>query len=451
MPKWHFYFCLICNFEVFLADCTVSMPIFPSSLPPSSWSLSEAQAGLWYAQQLAPENPSFNTGHVLWLRGPLDVRAFTQAANQVAQQAQALRLRFEVDALQGQVRQWLDERHVPLLEHIDCRSHADPQQTVRQHMQADMQRPLVPGRDRLARQCLFELGQDRYAWYQRAHHLLSDGYGMALWEGRVLALYAAALQAQGQDDRVSPNASWGDYNAVMQEDAAYRRGEGGKRARDAAYWHACFADMPEVAGMAANSSARAQAAGACVHQRHALAPAWRQALLAFAQKIDLPWPDVLSALTALYCLRMAGAEQTVVGIPFMGRLGSASARVPAMVMNVLPLRVRQDGPEHTAPATLALWLRHMARAHVQARRHGRYRSEQLRRDLGLLGGNRRLYGTLINVQPFYQPPRCRACRRSWRFWAQARLMTSSSVFVAMPPQRWSWKSRPTPSSTMPSA
>src|SRR5690606_10850020 len=41
---------------------------------------------------------------------------------------------------------------------------------------------------------------------------------------------------------------------------------------------------------------------------------------------------------------------------------------------------------------------------MRARRHGRYRSEQLRRDLGLVGGSRRLYGPLINMQPFDLPP-----------------------------------------------
>src|SRR5690606_35106096 len=39
-----------------------------------------------------------------------------------------------------------------------------------------------------------------------------------------------------------------------------------------------------------------------------------------------------------------------------------------------------------------------------SRRHGRYRSEQMRRDLGLLGGHRRLYGPLVNVLPFDVPP-----------------------------------------------
>src|SRR5690606_19386112 len=42
---------------------------------------------------------------------------------------------------------------------------------------------------------------------------------------------------------------------------------------------------------------------------------------------------------------------------------------------------------------------------LKARRNGRYRSEQLRRDLGLVGGQRRLFGPMINIQPFDVPPK----------------------------------------------
>src|SRR5699024_1119105 len=88
-----------------------------------------------------------------------------------------------------------------------------------------------------------------------------------------------------------------------------------------------------------------------------------------------------------------------IGVPFMGRLGSASARVPAMVMNVLPLRMpaRPDMP-------LAEYVKTCAGDLIQARKHGRYRGEQLRRDLGLVGGQRRLHGPLVNMPPCCQPP-----------------------------------------------
>jgi enterobactin synthetase component F len=38
------------------------------------------------------------------------------------------------------------------------------------------------------------------------------------------------------------------------------------------------------------------------------------------------------------------------------------------------------------------------------RRHGRYRGEQLRRDLGRVGAGRRLHGPIVNIQPYHEVP-----------------------------------------------
>ncbi|MBH1964432.1 MAG: amino acid adenylation domain-containing protein [Comamonadaceae bacterium] len=349
------------------------------------WPLTEAQLGLWYAQRLAPENPSFNTGHALWIRGELNEAAFTEAALQAASEAQSLSLAFR-DGFDGP-RQWLDASRLPDLERVDLSTSPDAATCAREIFLQDMQTPIDPVTAPLSRQCLFVLGPDAYVWYQRVHHLANDGYGMALWGARVCELYARRVH--GAADRSPLNG----LKAVVEEDANY--GQSDRRVNDAAFWRESFGDVPEVSSMA---SGRAISASTCHRLTVAMDPELTVRLLAFAQSAKLPWPDVLTSLTALYVQRMSGAAQTVVGVPYMGRLGSTSARATATVMNVLPLRVAA-----TLELPLTQFLQDMAGQQARARRHGRYRSEQLRRDLGLLGGQRRLYGPLINVQPFYRP------------------------------------------------
>nr|WP_145550293.1 non-ribosomal peptide synthetase [Variovorax boronicumulans] len=352
------------------------------------WPLTEAQSGLWYAQQLAPANPAFNCGHALWIDGPLDVAAFAAAADQAAAECESLALVLR-DTPDGP-RQWLDPARRPALQHIDLSVHDDAAERARSAMGADMQTPLDPTRDALAVQRLYRLGPERHCWYQRAHHLASDGYGMALWSQRLAELYTERL---GQGPARTPLAP---FAQLVAEDAAYRAAP--KRAQDAAYWRDAFTPTPEVAGLANPAGGRAQAAHTCHRESRPLDADLRTALLAKAQTLDTSWPDLLTAWTALYCLRMATAEATVLGIPFMGRLGSAAARASATTMNVLPLAVRA-----TPGQSLADFTERMVRAQARARRHGRYRSEQLRRDLNLLGGQRRLHAALVNVQPFYKP------------------------------------------------
>src|SRR3546814_19789500 len=60
----------------------------------ASWvPLTEAQAGLWYAQRLDPGNPIFNTGHCTDIHSPLDLDCFPQAVAQPLYESLALSLR----------------------------------------------------------------------------------------------------------------------------------------------------------------------------------------------------------------------------------------------------------------------------------------------------------------------------------------------------------------------
>jgi len=341
--------------------------------------LTEAQSGLWYAQRLAPDNPSFNTAHAVWIEGALDVVAFVAAANQAAAEAQAFALRF-AEGENGQPLQWHDAAHVPQLSLRDVSAEADPAAVARAAMQADRLAAVDPSRDRISQQMLFDLGGQRWVWYLRVHHLAADGYGMALFSDRVCALYA------GREGEPLPPLA-----GVLADDAAYRADP--RRGLAGQWWREQLQGAPAGAGLAGTVAASDDA----LRFVQPLDASFRDLLLQTAARWMQPWPDVLAALSAEYLRRMSAAEEVVLGVPWMGRLGNASARVPAMVMNVLPLRVA------AGEGSVEDVVRGIGRQLSQGRKHGRYRGEQLRRDLGLVGAQQRLHGPLVNVQPFYRP------------------------------------------------
>jgi len=341
--------------------------------------LTEAQSGLWYAQRLAPDNPSFNTAHAVWIEGALDVDAFVAAANQAAAEAQAFALRF-AEGENGQPLQWHDAAHVPQLSLRDVSADGDPATVARAAMQADRLAAVDPSRDRISQQVLFDLGGQRWVWYLRVHHLAADGYGMALFSDRVCALYA------GREGEPLPPLA-----GVLADDAAYRADP--RRGLAGQWWREQLQGAPAGAGLAGTVAASDDA----LRFVQPLDASFRDLLLQTAARWTQPWPDVLAALSAEYLRRMSAAEEVVLGVPWMGRLGNASARVPAMLMNVLPLRVA------AGEGSVEDVVRGIGRQLSQGRKHGRYRGEQLRRDLGLVGAQQRLHGPLVNVQPFYRP------------------------------------------------
>ncbi|KFI25871.1 hypothetical protein CG51_12865 [Haematobacter missouriensis] len=346
--------------------------------------LTEAQEGLWYTQALDLTNPILNTGQYLELNGALDLEAFRTAVARTIRETEALHLRFRATP-EGPV-QW---RHSegPALTIVDLTHRPNAETEALALMKADSDRPLNLAQEPVAAFTLFLLPGGRHLLYERIHHLAIDGYGMVLVTNRIGEHYSALVAG------APPPVAFPALARALEEDADYRNSP--RREADRGWWRQTLADLPEVAGPAPG---RAVSAHTFLRHSRWLPDTLQQDLTAFAARHRLTWPDVLTGLAGAYLARWSEGE-AMLGVPFMARMGSKAARLPCMVMNVLPLRLT---PDEDAP--LPDWLTDVAKQLMQSRRHGRYRSEQLRRDLGLIGGTRRLYGPLVNVQPFDLPP-----------------------------------------------
>ena len=365
----------------------------PMDSPAGAVPLTEAQEGLWYAQQLDPRNPIFNTGHCTGIRGEVDVERLASAIERTLAEADALSLAF-IDT-DGGPRQYFDAARRPVLERLTLPGDAAGRAEAERLMQADLHTPIDPRTTALARHLLIRFtpgtGADSansalptVLWFQRVHHLAADGYGMALIEQRAMQHYRALAGA--------PLTS---FAAVVADDARYR--DSAQRATDAAYWRELLAPLDTVGSLSERSAATGD------HALHAEIDVPEDVLQALRQKEQqtlVSWPDVLTTLLAAYVQRHIGQQPVVPGVPWMGRLGNASARSVATVMNIVPLvlDMDQDRP-------LDELIVQTARQLKQARRHGRYRSEQMRRDQARPGGQGRIHGPLLNILPFDAPYR----------------------------------------------
>lgn len=347
------------------------------------WPLSGAQSGIWFAQQLDPENPIFNTGECIEIHGPVDPARFETALRHAVMEAQALHVRFGEDR-DGPWQTIAPSCDWPL--HVmDVSGGKNPQEAAEAWMKHDLARPVDLKRGPLFTEALFKIAPDRFYWYQRIHHIVIDGFGFSLLARRVAQIYTALAHG-----RPFSEGAFGSLQSVLQEDSAYRASE--QMELDRQFWLKRFADGPEAVSLGDRA---ARTSGSFLRQSAQLPPSVRAGMHSLARQTGTSWPDVVIAATAVYVHRLTGANDVILGLPVMCRLGSASLRVPAMVMNLLPLRlsVRPD-------ISLSALLHQVSQEIREIRRHQGYRHHDLRRDLKLLGDNRRLFGPLINVMPF---------------------------------------------------
>lgn len=135
-----------------------------------------AQPGIWMAERLSTLPGAWSVAHYVELRGALDPTLLGKAIVAGLQQADTLSLRFEEE--EGEVWQWLAaDRTFAEPSIIDLRTAPDPHRAATERMQADLAQDLrVDGGNPLVCHQLLRVGDDRWYWYQRYHHLLVDGF-----------------------------------------------------------------------------------------------------------------------------------------------------------------------------------------------------------------------------------------------------------------------------------
>ncbi|MER7728755.1 amino acid adenylation domain-containing protein [Streptomyces sp. NPDC096323] len=345
--------------------------------------LTAAQSGMWYAQSLDPLSPAQNTAECLEIDGPLDPDVFAAALRRVIAETDALRVRIE-DGPKGPRQFVAASVGLPLTVH-DLREAPDPDRQAEAWMRADLGEPCDLGAGPLFRHALLRVGEERWLWYQRIHHLVMDGFGYSLLVRRTAEVYTALARGFEPGPR-----TFATLTDLVAQDADYRSSEA--FAADRAHWSEAFADRPEAPRLAGRGALPSRT---FLRRTAHLGPDATQRVRDLATHLRATWPEVLIAAQALYTARATARAEVVLGLPMMGRVGSVALRVPGMVMNVLPLRLTVS-----PGASFAELVRQVVLGVRAVRRHQRYRYEDIRRDLRLLGESRGLVGPLVNVMPF---------------------------------------------------
>ncbi|MFD3258203.1 amino acid adenylation domain-containing protein [Paenibacillus lentus] len=346
--------------------------------------LTGAQSGIWFAQQLDPDNPIYNTGEYIEIHGPIQYELFEQALRLAVTEAEALHLRFGEDQ-DGPWQRMADASETDWnLNFLDVSGEEHPHAIAQAWMKQDMAVPVDLRQGPLFRQALLQIAPDCFYWYQKIHHIAIDGFGFSLLARRVAQIYTALARDEAL------GRSFDSWQAVLKEDADYRSTR--QEEQDRKFWLARFADHPDVIGL---SDRVQRTANTFLRQSSQLAPSSMTALHTAAQSAGGSWAEMVIAAMAVYVHRATGAADVILGLPMMCRLGSASLRVPGMVMNLVPLRLTV----HKAVSPLEV-VSQVSQELRFARRHQKYRHQDLRRELKLLGEQHRLFGPILNIMPF---------------------------------------------------
>ncbi|GCB40020.1 enterobactin synthase subunit F [Citrobacter freundii] len=345
-----------------------------------------AQPGIWMAEKLSTLPSAWSVAHYVELTGELDALLLAKAVVAGLEQADTLRMQFSED--NGEVWQWVD----PALtfaqpEIIDLREKSNPHEAARALMQADLQQDIrADGNKPLVFHQLLQVGDKRWYWYQRYHHLLVDGFSFPAITRQIAAIYRAWL-----DGESTPDSPFTPFAEVVEEYQQYRQSDAWQR--DGAFWREQRKQLPPPASLS-NNPLPGRSASADIIRMKLTAPEGAFRRLA-ARMPDVQRADLALALVALWLGRLCSRMDYAAGFIFMRRMGSAALTSTGPVLNILPFGVRLDAAE-----SLPALAQRLAGQLKKMRRHQRYDAEQIVRDSGRAAGAEPLFGPVLNVKIF---------------------------------------------------
>ncbi|CAG0944142.1 partial nonribosomal peptide synthetase DhbF, partial [Gammaproteobacteria bacterium] len=302
-------------------------PLLPRARAGDRAPLSSAQQRLWFLEQLEPGSSAYHLHAAFELRGPLELPALEQALQDLVDRHEALRTRFGGGA-DGSGEQYIAARGSLPLERIVPAPGEDPVE----RLLALVERPFDLGRGPLLRVVLLELGPGERLLLLVMHHIVADGWSMAVLFGELSACYAA--RCRGEPAQLPPLAvQYADYASWQ------RRGlEDGELARQIDYWREQLDALPAYIRLPEDRPRRPLQRHRGARLGHGIGRRVLDALHALAQRERATlFMVLLSGFQALLS-RFTGEEDMAIGTPVAGRGHRELEGLIGFFVNTLVLR-----------------------------------------------------------------------------------------------------------------
>ncbi|KZM75304.1 condensation domain-containing protein [Nocardia terpenica] len=299
--------------------------------------VSYAQERLWFLETLDPGNSTYIMPGGLRLRGKVDVRALEVALALVERRHEVLRTVYRTTD-DGQLRQIVRPHAARPLPYTDLSDLAAPD---RERAENELAATVYTAPFDLAegpvwRYHLVETGPDEYLLMMALHHIVCDGWSIAVLSQEVSAHYRAQLS--GLDAELPPLAvQYADY-AQWQRDSADHLDAQLEHWRDTL----TGAQITEIPGDR-RRPARRTSRGAV--ERGTLDPELMAAVRRIAA--DRGVTNFAVLLSAFYAMlhRYTRQQDLIVASPIAGRTRSATEPLVGCFLNTLALRTAVDPEE----------------------------------------------------------------------------------------------------------
>lgn len=298
--------------------------------------LSSAQREIWFDQMLHPDMPLYNVGGYLHIPGVINVELFAQAVQLLVQKHDALRtVLLEASDEDGLPLQTF----VPLLAvDVGFRDFASVRKSFEEAvvwMQARLEEPFALTQLPLFRCDLLKLADDDYYCLLQYHHLIADGWGLALVARSLADIYSALVAG------TAPVMGSPSYAEFICNDRSYVESPAFQCDRD--FWLVQYPSPPDHV-LTGNGVSRSSDSGIGTSDCQALmmSRSLYQCLECLAQQYQATVFQILLGVLYVYFARTSQQSTFAVGLPVLNRANAKFKQTAGLFVGVSPVLLRSD-------------------------------------------------------------------------------------------------------------
>lgn len=297
------------------------------------YSLTTYQRDIWVEQCLHPGKPIYNLGGFIKLEGELNYDVLNRAINILIMHHDSLRMRVSERSGRPFLKILPEVAYkVPFFDFSGRRNaHADCLDWMNNAF-------LIPFdfQDHLFEFALLKADQTTYFWFIKFHHIIIDGFGLALMYNQVIENYNQLMSGIENIQRIT--YSYTDFIAEHQDylnSASFLK--------DKAFWKEKFEIVPEPL-FNQGASGESDAASSITSERviFDLSRSLYNQMIAFSKENGCTVFHFILGVLSVYFSRVCHKEDVVIGVPLLNRGKAKYKQILGLFTNVIPLKIHVE-------------------------------------------------------------------------------------------------------------
>ncbi len=383
--------------------------------------LTSPQREIWFDQLLHEGIPLYNIGGFVKIPGLIDPILFEQAINLLIQKHDALRtiLIEKVDEGGLPLQTFVETLPISVLVQ-DFSGKADAEQLALTWMQQRFNQPFELLGQPLFRYDLVKTYEDCYYWLMQYHHLIADGYSIALLHRSLANLYSQLAQGQ------IPDLTSSSYTHYIRDDRNYV--ESNQFEQQRRYWLEQYPTIPEPLLKPRYRSQFTDPLIGSGCEAFFLSRDVYQQLNDLAKQQQVTFLHVMLGVLYVYFTRIAQRDELVLGLPVLNRANTQFKQTAGLFVEISPAWF-QFG-QHLNFSELIVKIRQLLKSHY---RYQRFPISELNREAGLdKTGRSALFDINLSYQNFDYDTEFYGIKSHftvlWPIWEQAPLIVHVQNF-----------------------